>query len=124
MALDRGAADRETAFITREKTVKSVGKALDTVLPDVKKYCPESADGFEKLLSSVIEDLAAARPITTGAKSSGTQHIPRPFHKSQPSTQTTKNTYAEILKKDAFIAKRPKQKSIIDQETLLQIDEL
>ncbi|KHJ32919.1 hypothetical protein EV44_g2207 [Erysiphe necator] len=96
--LDRGTADRKTARITQEKTVKLAAKAPDNILSDVKKDCPESVDGFENLLLSAIEDLAAACPITIGAKSPETQHIPRPFHKSQPSTKTTKNSYAEILK--------------------------
>ncbi|POS87636.1 hypothetical protein EPUL_000256, partial [Erysiphe pulchra] len=90
-ALDYGVVARETARITREKTIK------------------KSVDGFEKLLLSAIEDLTASRSISIGAKSSGTQYIPRPFHKSQPSKQTAINTYAEILKKDATFAKRPNQ---------------
>ncbi|POS82097.1 hypothetical protein EPUL_005289, partial [Erysiphe pulchra] len=59
-ALDRGAATIEAARISREKTVLSVAKALDNILPDFKKNCPESAELFEKVLLTAIEDLDAA----------------------------------------------------------------
>ncbi|POS87429.1 hypothetical protein EPUL_001523 [Erysiphe pulchra] len=59
-ALDRGAATRKTTRISREKTVLSVAKALDDILPDVKKNCQDPAKLFEKVLLTAIEDLAAA----------------------------------------------------------------
>ncbi|POS84996.1 hypothetical protein EPUL_002770 [Erysiphe pulchra] len=61
-ALDRGAAVREAARISRDKTVLLVVKAHDNNLPDIKKNCSESAELFEKVLLTADEDLAAARP--------------------------------------------------------------
>lgn len=107
-ALERGMKVRDAARIARETTVAAVAQALDKVLPDIKKNCPESAEMFEKLLLSAIEDLAAARPISTGPISSGIQAARKTNPISRPITEKPKKTYAEITKKDSILIKKPK----------------
>lgn len=110
-ALERGAAAREAARISREKTVLYVAKALDTILPYFKKNCPGSAEQFEKKSLSAIEDLGVARPLNITQLISESQQTPELTTKSLPSKQNSKITYAEILQRGSNSKQKAKTRN-------------